>query len=222
MNSQLNLAGAGSSAGTLPPFAAPLGAAAHQFKQSRRRFARLLGWCLFAQTLFGCAIVCAAPYEIEVNKSNHLLIVRAGDEVLKEYRIAVGRGGSGDKQQFGDNKTPVGSYRVIGFNPTSKFDFFVRLNYPTVKDAYYGLQNEKISRAEFDRIVKALRAGALPPQNTALGGAIGIHGIGNETREKIHIHERLDWTEGCIALRNQEIHELRPFLKIGTRVIIKE
>ena len=56
----------------------------------------------------------------------------------------------------------------------------------------------------------------------ALGGAIGIHGLGPETPEKIHIHDNLDWTEGCIALRNDEVHELRKFLSIGTRVVIHE
>ena len=79
-----------------------------------------------------------------------------------------------------------------------------------------------ITRGEFDRIISALRINALPPQNTALGGAIGIHGIGPETPEKLHIHEHLNWTEGCIALRNNEIHELRPYVGIGTRVVIIE
>ena len=67
-----------------------------------------------------------------------------------------------------------------------------------------------------------MRAGRTPPQNTRLGGAIGIHGIGEETADKLHIHDNLDWTEGCIALRNAEINELRPFLGLGTRVVIRE
>ena len=164
----------------------------------------------------------AARYEIEVNKTQRLLIVREGEEVRKVYRIAWGRGGPGDKQRLGDRKTPVGTYRVIGFNDNSKFDFFIRLNYPNIKDAFYGLKMDVITRGEFDRIISALRINALPPQNTALGGAIGIHGIGPETPEKLHIHEHLNWTEGCIALRNNEIHELRPYVGIGTRVVIIE
>jgi len=161
-------------------------------------------------------------FEIEVNKSARLLIVRAGAEVLKTFRVAVGRGGRGDKSMRGDNKTPIGTYRVVGYNDRSRFDTFVRLNYPNVKDAYYGLRNAVISRYEFDRIVAALRQGRTPPQNTALGGAIGIHGIGEETPEKVRIHDHLDWTEGCIALRNADIQELKRFLTLGTRVVIRE
>ncbi len=163
-----------------------------------------------------------ARYEIEIKKSQRLLIVREGEEVRKVYRIAWGRGGPGDKQRLGDRKTPVGTYRVIGFNGNSKFDFFIRLNYPNVKDAFYGLKTEVINRVQYDRIIDALRNNGLPPQNTALGGAIGIHGIGPETPKKLHIHENLNWTEGCIALRNSEIHDLRPYVRIGTRVVIIE
>jgi L,D-transpeptidase catalytic domain len=62
----------------------------------------------------------------------------------------------------------------------------------------------------------------MPPQDTRLGGSIGIHGIGEETVEKVQIHESLDWTRGCIALRNADLHALRPYLDIGTRVVIRE
>ena len=173
-------------------------------------------------TALPAARAATGGFEIEVNKTARLLIVRAGAEVLKTFRVAVGRGGRGDKNMRGDNKTPIGTYRVVGYNDRSRFDTFVRLNYPNVKDAYYGLRNAVISRYDFDRIVAALREGRTPPQNTALGGAIGIHGIGEETPEKIHIHDHLDWTEGCIALRNADIHELKRFLTLGTRVVIRE
>ncbi|MGR8921373.1 MAG: L,D-transpeptidase family protein [Gammaproteobacteria bacterium] len=163
-----------------------------------------------------------ADYEVEIHKRERVLVVRNGDEVVRVFRVAVGRGGGGDKQQTGDNRTPVGTYRVVGQNRSNRFEHFIRLNYPNVKDAFYGLRNAIITRREFDRILAALRAGRLPPQNTALGGAIGIHGIGEETPEKVHIHANLDWTEGCIALRNAEVHELRPFLGVGTRVVIRE
>ena len=177
---------------------------------------------LIATGLCYSVAIAAGRFAIEVDKSKRLLIVRQGEEVHKVYRIAAGRGGPGTKLVLGDKKTPVGSYRVVGFNDSSKFDYFIRLNYPNVKDAFYGLKNEVIDRAEFDTIVAALRRSKIPPQDTALGGAIGIHGLGPETDKKIHIHDNLDWTEGCIALRNDEVQELRSFISIGTRVVIKQ
>ena len=188
----------------------------------RRYQSRARRSLLAAVLALGVLPAAAFDYEIEIDKTARLLLVRTGEQVLRTFPIAVGRGGTGDKAKRGDRKTPVGTYRVMGFNDSSKFDTFVRLNYPNIKDAYYGLRNAVISRPEFDRIVAALRAGDLPPQNTALGGAIGIHGIGEETPDKVLIHDNLDWTEGCIALRNAQVHELKSFLGVGTRVVIRE
>jgi len=164
----------------------------------------------------------AAPYEIEIDKTRRQLVVRDGDTVKKTFPIALGRGGRGAKQYYGDNKTPVGTYRIVGFNERSRFEVFLRLNYPNLKDAFYGLREKRISRRDFNRIASALRANRVPPQNTPLGGSIGIHGIGEETPERIQIHDHLDWTEGCIALRNAEVHELRALVDLGTRVVIRE
>jgi murein L,D-transpeptidase YafK len=161
-------------------------------------------------------------YRIEIHKAERLLLVRKGDTIERRYRIAWGRGGPGDKRRAGDDKTPTGVYRITGFNDSSKFYMFMRLNYPNVKDAFFGLKNKLISRAEFDRIAAAVKRGVAPPQNTALGGAIGIHGLGRETEKKLHIHRNLNWTEGCIALTNEEIRQLRSFVTIGTKVVILE
>ena len=61
-----------------------------------------------------------------------------------------------------------------------------------------------------------------PPQDTKLGGAIGIHGIGDESQSKINMHNTLDWTQGCIALRNHEVEDLLAFLSVGIHVVIKD
>ncbi|MEC9247593.1 MAG: L,D-transpeptidase family protein [Pseudomonadota bacterium] len=170
-----------------------------------------------------CEIGHADPYLIRVDKSDNILVVENNrGNIVKKYTVAVGRGGKGDKKLMGDKKTPVGSYLVTGFNEKSKFDFFIRLNYPNIKDAYYGYINRTISKEQFTRIVSAVRASEPPPQNTKLGGAIGIHGIGRETSRKLLIHRNIDWTEGCVALRNYEVKELKRFVSVGTKVIISE
>ena len=162
------------------------------------------------------------PYDIEIQKSEQVLLVKHGDTVERTYHIALGRGGHGDKRMHGDNRTPVGVYRIADFNHNSRFYMFMHLNYPNVKDAFWGYKNHLISEDEFNRILSALRRGALPPQTTALGGSIGIHGIGELTEEKLRIHRSANWTEGCIAMTNAEIDELRRYVGVGTRVEIKE
>lgn len=161
-------------------------------------------------------------YHLEIVKSERLLRVKYAGQTYRQFKVAWGRGGPGDKQQIGDQRTPVGIYRIVGFNENSKFHLFMRLNYPNVKDAFYGLKNKVISRVEFDAIVDSLKMGQLPPQNTGLGGAIGIHGVGEEDPKKLKLHSKLNWTEGCVALTNGEITELRDYVSIGTEVVIKE
>ena len=179
--------------------------------------------------IFMCAILLSpsasfsTPYVIKVDKSDSTLLVETNrGERIKTFSVATGRGGKGDKKKIGDKKTPVGTYYVTGFNEKSKFDYFIRINYPNLKDAYYGYKSRKINRDEFKNIFNAIRDGKQPPQNTKLGGAIGIHGIGNETQKKLLIHRNIDWTEGCVALRNFEVRELKPFVSIGTKVIISD
>ena len=187
------------------------------YRPGRRSAAlALLAACVMSAPLL------AAGYDIEVDKKKRVLTVREGERVRATFPIALGRGGPGDKRKLGDRKTPVGTYRIVGVDNSTAFDTFLRLNYPNVKDAFYGLKSRLISRGEFDRIVTALRNNQVPPQNTRLGGAIGIHGLGEETPEKVHIQNKLDWTQGCIALRNHDLHELRSFIDVGTRVVIIE
>ncbi len=161
-------------------------------------------------------------YTVEIDKSDRTLLLRQGKRIARRYTAALGSGGIGDKKIRGDHKTPVGVYYITGFNDESGFEIFMRLNYPNVKDGFFGLKRALITREEFDRIVDAQRQDALPPQDTPLGGAIGIHGIGEETPDRLHIQQKINWTKGCIALTNREIRELRSFVDVGTRVVIRE
>ena len=169
-----------------------------------------------------CQVAAATPYSIEISKSERTLVVKQDEKNIEKYAISHGRGGKGTKIRAGDNKTPTGTYRAIDFKTNSKFHFFIQLNYPNPLDAWRGYWNEVISAAEFKQIVLAYKRKSLPPQTTGLGGYIGIHGIGLTTDEKSRIHEAHNWTEGCVAVSNEEINELRKYIKPGTKVIIQE
>ena len=162
------------------------------------------------------------PYHIEISKASQELAVHDGDNIIKTFRIALGKGGNGSKRHMGDNKTPIGHYKVVEFNMESKFHFFMQINYPNILDAWYGYKDDLISSTEFKSIAEAYANNQLPPQDTALGGHIGLHGIGDMTPEKLDIHAKHNWTDGCIALKNEEISELRNYITIGTRVLIRE
>ncbi|HSR62402.1 MAG TPA: L,D-transpeptidase [Gammaproteobacteria bacterium] len=161
-------------------------------------------------------------YKLVISKSEQQLSVVMNDKVIKEYRIAFGKGGKGTKRRLGDKKTPVGVYKIIDFKDDSRFHYFMQLDYPNLLDAWYGYKNSVISAREFKAIANAFRTKKKPPQDTKLGGYIGIHGLGETNDQKLMIHNDFNWTQGCIAITNEQINDLRQYVTIGTQVIIEE
>ncbi len=132
--------------------------------------------------------------------------------------IAIGRGGAGSKMHRGDNITPHGEYRIGWIGERSSFKRFLGLTYPSVEDAKKALAKRIIDYPTYDRIVYAHMNHQIPPQNTPLGGQIGIHGLGSADAS---IHKLFDWTHGCIALTNSQIDHLSQLVDTGTLVKIK-
>ena len=177
---------------------------------------------LFIVSLSVITSAYASEYQLLVSKKNNELIVEKSGQIVKKYHIASGKGGKGTKRLRGDSKTPLGMYRVASVKESSRFHFFIQLDYPNLIDAWYGYKNEIIDANNFKRIATAYKKREAPPQDTELGGFIGIHGLGITNEEKLNIHESFNWTEGCIALTNEEINDLKKFIAIGTQVIIRE
>lgn len=172
----------------------------------------LLSWQLPA--------VAIEDYEILIKRSEKRLLVQKDGEVLRSFHVALGSGGSKPKLQSGDRLTPKGTYHIVQVRDSNRFHLFIQLDYPSVRDAINALKEDRISKAQYRKILDAHIFGNLPPQNTPLGGAIGIHGIGVETKDKLEIHEIADWTQGCIALRNEEVEQLTQYISKGTQVTI--
>ncbi|MHB1391824.1 MAG: L,D-transpeptidase family protein [Clostridia bacterium] len=132
---------------------------------------------------------------IKVYKKLRILELYCDDKLLGRFKIALGHSPEGDKCREGDSKTPEGQYYICTRNESSKFTLFLGLSYPNTEDAELGLKNNIISQEEFNMIKRAEEYKQRPPWNTELGGEIGLHGGGN-TR---------DWTQGCIALSDEDI-----------------
>ncbi|PCH63577.1 MAG: L,D-transpeptidase [Gammaproteobacteria bacterium] len=165
-------------------------------------------------------VLASENIELVIDRSEHKLIVKKNGSTLRTFKVALGSGGRKAKLQQGDHKTPKGNYQITKIRDSSRFHMFLQINYPNMNDAGRALKNHVITRKQYQDILDAHSYGRLPPQNTALGGSIGIHGIGHETKDKIEIHQIADWTQGCIALRNDEVEELSRFIHVGTTVSI--
>ncbi len=176
-------------------------------------------WFFFG-LIFISQLSFAGDYTLEIYKSDRLLLIKKDHLLQKTFHIASGSGGAGDKTRRGDKITPTGVYKILHFKEDSRFHFFMQLNYPNAKDTLDGLKNKTINRDEFSQIIHDLKRKTMPDQNTELGGAIGIHGIGDQTEDRLMLHEDENWTKGCVAIKNEEIEELRNFVHIGTSVII--
>lgn len=161
-------------------------------------------------------------YELVIKRSEKRLIVQKEGKTIRSFHVALGSGGRQGKLQAGDRRTPLGEYHITQVRDSDNFYMFMQLDYPSVRDAINALKTKRISKKEYREILDAHIFGHLPPQHTSLGGAIGIHGIGIETKEKLKIHKLANWTQGCIALRNEEIDLLMPYVKKGTTVKITE
>ncbi len=163
------------------------------------------------------APICSDCIHIDT-KRKVLSVIKRGTVLESFPQTAFGRSGTGVKHRRGDSVTPVGEFKIAWKNPASKFKIFFGLDYPNPEYASRGLQEKVITKKEFERLSAAHKGGKTPPQDTPLGGYIGIHGIG---KGSIDIHHALDWTDGCIALDNDQISKLDGLIHIGMRVIIR-
>jgi murein L,D-transpeptidase YafK len=147
---------------------------------------------------------------IVVKKGERRLELFDGESPVKTYPIVLGFAPAGDKEKSGDGKTPEGEFYIFVKNDKSKYHLSLGVSYPSSEDANRGLETGLISPEERDAILESIAEKRMPPQNTALGGEIYIHGGGTAK----------DWTWGCIALENADMTELYNAVRLGTRVTI--
>lgn len=136
--------------------------------------------------------------KLVVYKSKRQLLAYSNGQLVKTYKISLGRQPIGDKEFEGDKKTPEGRYFINGKNPNSGYHKNLGISYP-----------------DKDDIENAKRLGK------PTGGDIKIHGLRNKAGFIGKFHRWSDWTLGCIALTDNEIDELYNAVKIGTQIDIK-
>jgi hypothetical protein len=189
---------------------------------SNRRFSRpVVAWLAIAPLVW---ILAALPARADsvwllVDTGASTLSVMDGDSVRRRFGdISIGRGGTTRDKRSMDGRTPLGEFTIIAISRDTPFHLFVRLDYPTPEHARRALETGAISARQFRAVERAAQNRMLPPQQTVLGGYIGIHGIGKGSPE---IHEQFNWTNGCIALTNTQMDELSHWLQVGMKVAVR-
>jgi murein L,D-transpeptidase YafK len=153
------------------------------------------------QYFFWSEITTAYPVtadKVIVIKSKRILLLMKDGEIIKAYRVVLGKQPKGPKVQSGDKKTPEGTYILDSREAKSKFHLSIHISYPNESD-----------------IMKARKSGVSP------GGGIMIHGLPNGLGGLGKLHRYYDWTNGCIAVTDGEIEEIWQMVKDGTPIEIK-
>jgi murein L,D-transpeptidase YafK len=135
---------------------------------------------------------------ILILKKDHVLELLSSGEVIRTYKVALGRGGLAPKEREGDARTPEGHYVIDSRNANSAYHRALHISYP-------GPDDRK----------RAAQLGVSP------GGAIMIHGLPNGVGWLGSAHRLYDWTLGCIAVTDSEIDEIWNLVPVGTPVEIR-
>jgi murein L,D-transpeptidase YafK len=154
-----------------------------------------------ALMLLLCALTTRADHTadlIVVRKAKRELVLLREGKALRRYLVALGRTPAGAKRRQGDGKTPEGEYTITGRNKHSSYHRSLRISYPNEEDK-----------------ARARRAGV------SAGGDIMIHGLPNGMGRIGAAHRQADWTEGCIAVTNDEIEEIWKLVPDGTPIRIE-
>ncbi len=136
--------------------------------------------------------------EVVVLKAQRTLILYRNGSVLKSYKVALGSSPVGPKTRQGDGRTPEGRYILDRRNAGSQFHRSLHISYPNAADR-----------------ARARNSGVNP------GGDIFVHGLPNGYGAIGRLHRARDWTNGCIAVTDEQIDEIWKLVPDGTPIEIR-
>ena len=136
------------------------------------------------------------PDSILVVKSEHRLYLFRAGTVVRSYPVRLGLNPVGPKRHEMDFRTPEGRYVIDGRNRHSRYFRALHVSYPNADDR---------------REAAAMRARP--------GGDIMIHGLPNAPQKPLSYYQTQDWTNGCIALSNEDLLDL--WARVPSRIPVE-
>lgn len=133
-----------------------------------------------------------------VIKHEKRLYLKAGKTTLASFPVVFGANPEGHKQQEGDERTPEGLYTLDYKKASSSFYKAIHISYPNAQD-----------------VADAKKRGVDP------GGAIMIHGQKNGMGWAAAATQLFNWTNGCIALTDEDMEQVWQKVAAGTPIEIQ-
>jgi len=158
---------------------------------------------------------------IIVDRRNYSLQLYSDTIMVKQYNAVFGRNRGSLKLSKNDFITPTGSYKICKIDTNYIYYKKMYLNYPNVADAAEALRMRIITKDEFLAISNSIKKNGCSFKYTDLGSDVGIQGIGKYNLVFNNLPFVFNWTNGSIAISNENIDEILSVVKLGTRVIIK-
>ncbi|KTD29395.1 MULTISPECIES: L,D-transpeptidase family protein [Legionella] len=148
----------------------------------------------FPVVLFANVPNCPLINGINVHTSERVLTICKHGTVIKSFKVALGYRGVG-KKRAGDNKTPIGLYRLAYPRKSTQFKVFIPILYPTSQQLAAGYT----------------------------GRDVGIHGPAQSSHLFTWLNNLPSATRGCIAVgKNNYIEYVANWVKAnpGTQILI--
>jgi murein L,D-transpeptidase YafK len=162
----------------------------------------------FIIAIVGLAVCCSASEQalpasakadrVVVIKSRRVLTLMSHGKPMKTYKVVLGGNPIGPKLRQGDHKTPEGTYILDRRNAHSHFYHSIHISYPDAQDR-----------------ARVAKLGVSP------GGDVYVHGLPNGYGWLGSSHRLKDWTDGCIAVTNEEMDEIWRAVPDGTVIEIE-
>ena len=136
--------------------------------------------------------------KVVVFKAERKMWLMHNQQVIASYAIALGAEPEGHKKQEGDERTPEGNYTLDWRNAQSSCYKSLHISYPNEADK-----------------TNAQQLGVSP------GGMVMIHGLHPSVAWLGSWHTVWDWTDGCVAVSNDEMDEIWQMVPDGTPMELK-
>jgi hypothetical protein len=133
-----------------------------------------------------------------VDKRAQMAALWSGGKPSRWFEVELGYNGWNRKLKAGDGATPEGLYRVVRRKAKGHTKYYkaLLLDYPNEEDR---------------RRFRQAKAKGEISETATIGGLIEVHGDGGRGT---------NWTDGCVALTNEEMDFLFDKLAVGSAVVI--
>lgn len=156
--------------------------------------------------LFSLLIITASNFALAIEKADRVVVVKSSktlslyknQKLIRSFDVVFGANPIGHKRKEGDERTPEGRYTLDFKKPNSAFYKAIHISYPNAKD----IESAK-------------------SRGISAGDSIMIHGQKNHLGWLSFISQHFNWTNGCVALTNEDMDLVWKAVDAGTPIELK-